>query len=97
MADVGLTLTVIGCSGTYSSVDSACSSYLLRHGDTAVLLDAGAGASIELQRHISLEDIDAIIVSHEHPDHWTELPVLYHAYRWGIGRPHVPVLSLIHI
>lgn len=91
MTDDTLSVTVIGCSGTYSSADSACSSYLLRHKDTAVLLDAGAGASIELQRHISLEDLDAIVVSHEHPDHWTELPVLYHAYRWGLGRPHLPV------
>jgi len=91
MTERDLSITVIGCSGTYSSSASACSSYLLRHNDTAVLLDAGAGASMELQRHIALEDLDAIVVSHEHPDHWTELPVLYHAYRWGIGRPHMPV------
>ncbi len=86
-----LRITVIGCSGTYSSADSSCSSYLVRTSTTAVLLDAGAGSSIELQRHIDLADIDAIIVSHEHPDHWTELPSLYHAYRFGLGRTHVPL------
>ncbi len=86
-----LRVTVIGCSGTYSSADSSCSSYLLRTDSTTVLLDAGPGSSIELQRHIDLANIDAIIVSHEHPDHWTELPSLYHAYRFGLGRPHVPL------
>lgn len=86
-----LQITVIGCSGTYSSADSSCSAYLVRTASTAVLLDAGPGSSIELQKHIDLGEIDAIIVSHEHPDHWTELPSLYHAYRFGLGRPHVPV------
>lgn len=88
-----LRLTVIGSSGTYSSADSSCSSYLLRTATTTVLLDAGPGSSIELQRHVDLADIDAIIVSHEHPDHWTELPSLYHAYRFGLGRPHVPLFG----
>ena len=84
-------ITVIGCSGTYSSPDSSCSSYLVQTATTSVLLDAGPGSSIELQRHIDLADLDAIIVSHEHPDHWTELPSLYHAYRYGIEREGVPV------
>lgn len=46
---------------------------------------------MELQRHIDLAAIDAIVVSHEHPDHWTELPSLYHAYRWGLGDMKMPV------
>lgn len=86
-----LRITVIGSSGTYSSAESSCSAYLVQTDTTSVLLDAGPGSSIELQKHIDLADIDAIIVSHEHPDHWTELPSLYHAYRFGIGRPHVPL------
>lgn len=86
----GLRITVLGCSGTYSSPDSACSGYLVQSATTSVVLDAGPGSSMELQRHIALEDIDAIIISHEHPDHWTELPSLYHAFRWGIRRFHVP-------
>ncbi|MFT7475065.1 MAG: ribonuclease BN (tRNA processing enzyme) [Verrucomicrobiales bacterium] len=86
-----LRVTVIGCSGTYSSADSSCSSYLVQTDSTSVVLDTGPGSSIELQRHLDLADVDAIILSHEHPDHWTEMPSLYHAYRFGLGRPHVPV------
>lgn len=91
----GFSVTVIGCSGTYSSEDSSCSSYLLRSETTSVLLDAGPGSSMELQRHIDLRDLDAIIISHEHPDHWTELPSMYHAYRYGIERFGVPVYGTV--
>ncbi len=87
----GLRVRVIGCSGTYSSTDSACSSYLVQTNTTTVLLDAGPGSSIELQRHIELGAIDAIVLSHEHPDHWTEMPTLYHAYRYGIEQPGLSV------
>ncbi len=87
----GLRLTVIGCSGTYSAPNASCSAYLVQTNSTSVLLDAGPGSSMELQRHIDLADLDAIVVSHEHPDHWTELPSLYHAYRWGLDDSTVPV------
>ncbi len=85
-----LSITVLGCSGTYSSSSSSCSSYLVRSSTTVVLVDAGPGSSIELQRHVSLHDVDGIIISHEHADHWSEMPSLYHAYRWGVERHHVP-------
>ena len=89
----GLSLTVIGCSGTYSSTKSACSAYLVQTASTSVLLDAGPGSSIELQKHVALADLDAIILSHEHPDHWTEMPSLYHAYRYGIGAKVIAVFG----
>ncbi len=90
-----LRVRVIGCSGTYSSTDSACSSYLVQTDSTSVLLDAGPGSSIELQQHIELADIDAVVLSHEHPDHWTEMPSLYHAYRYGIDKPGLAVYGTI--
>ncbi len=88
-----LRLTVIGCSGTYSSPDSACSAYLVQTDTTSVLLDAGPGSSIELQRQLPLANLDAMVISHEHPDHWTELPSLYHAYRWGLDDSKIPVFG----
>ncbi len=88
-----LRITIIGSSGTYSSADSACSSYLLRTSTTTVLVDAGPGSSMELQRQVDLGEIDAIVLSHEHPDHWTEMPSLYHAYRYGIEILGLPVFG----
>lgn len=86
-----LKITVIGCSGTYSSADSACSSYLVQTSTTSVLVDAGPGSSMELQRQIDLESIDAVVLSHEHPDHWTEMPTIYHAFRYILEMPGLPV------
>ena len=76
---MGLTVTVLGCDGSYAGPDGACSGYLVSSGDTHVWLDCGPGTLANLQRHIDLHDLSAIVVSHSHPDHWAELPVAYNA------------------
>jgi ribonuclease BN (tRNA processing enzyme) len=88
-----LTLTVLGCSGTYADVDNACSSYLLRTDTTTVLLDLGPGALSEAQRHVELVDVDAIVLTHEHPDHWTDLPVARNAFKYVFDRSGLPVYA----
>lgn len=88
-----LRLRVIGSSGTYSSTDSACSCYLVQTKSTTVLVDAGPGSSMELQRHIDLGELDAVVLSHEHPDHWTEMPTIYHAFRYILEKPGLPVFG----
>jgi ribonuclease BN (tRNA processing enzyme) len=70
---VGLSVTVLGCSGSYPGRGSACSGYLVDDGTTRVWLDAGPGTLANLQHHLALDQLDAIVVSHEHPDHWTDL------------------------
>ncbi|SUZ61029.1 uncharacterized protein METZ01_LOCUS13883 [marine metagenome] len=81
-AVAGLALTVLGCSGSYAGADQACSGYLIRSASTIVWVDCGPGTLANLQKHVSLDDIDAIVVSHHHPDHCAELPVVYNAYRY---------------
>ncbi|MFE3885557.1 MBL fold metallo-hydrolase [Streptomyces lydicus] len=66
-------LTVVGCSGSFPSVESACSSYLLEADGFRLLLDMGNGALGELQRHIGLYDLDAVLLSHLHADHCIDL------------------------
>src|SRR3954453_2954198 len=66
-------LTVVGCSGSFPSADSACSSYLVEAEGHRLLLDMGNGALGELQKHIGLYDIDAIAISHLHPDHCIDM------------------------
>ncbi|HVL06347.1 MAG TPA: MBL fold metallo-hydrolase [Acidimicrobiales bacterium] len=70
---MGLSVTVLGCSGSYPGPGGACSGYLLDDGTTRIWLDAGAGTLANLQRHIDMADLDAIVLSHEHPDHWSDL------------------------
>lgn len=66
-------LTVVGCSGSFPSTESACSSYLVEADGYSLLLDMGNGALGELQRHSGLYDLDAIALSHLHADHCIDM------------------------
>jgi ribonuclease BN (tRNA processing enzyme) len=87
----GLTLTVLGASGSYPGPGAACSGYLVQGGGVAIALDLGPGTLANLQEHIAIADLDAIVLSHSHPDHWLDLGVLATALKWGLGREGLPV------
>jgi ribonuclease BN (tRNA processing enzyme) len=87
-------VTVVGCSGSLPAPDSPASCYLVEARDEAgrtyrVLLDLGSGAVGPLQRFADLGTIDAILLSHLHPDHCADLSGLYVALRYGPGGPAV--------
>ena len=88
---MGLSLTVLGCSGSYPAVGMACSGYLVQGEGVSVLLDLGPGSLANLQRHLGLADVDAVIISHRHPDHWTDLAGLDVALEYAHGRQGLPV------
>ena len=90
---MGLTVTVLGCSGSYPGRDNACSGYLVRAGGTTLWLDCGSGTMANLQRHASLDEVDAVILTHQHPDHWTDVESFHVWAKYGAGREHVPVYS----
>jgi len=86
-------MTVLGCSGSYADVGGACSGYLVQSDSSTIWVDAGPGTLANVQRHVSLADIDAVVVTHEHPDHCGELAVLYNALKWYVGRTDVPLYA----
>jgi ribonuclease BN (tRNA processing enzyme) len=92
-------LTIVGCSGSFPGPDSPASSYLVEapyDGRTyRLLLDLGNGALGHLQRHIDPLDVDAVAVSHLHPDHFFDLASLYVHRRYHPKAPHpqVPVFG----
>jgi len=90
---VGLNLTILGCDGSYPGPEGACSGYLVRGGGVTLWLDAGSGTMANLQRHVGLTDVDAVVLSHEHPDHWTDLEAFFVACAYVIGRSGVPVYA----
>ncbi len=90
-ASDGLQLTVLGSSGSYPAADTACSSFLVQGGGVNLVLDLGSGALANLQHHIPIGDIDAIVISHSHPDHWLDLGVLATAWKYGLGREGLTV------
>jgi ribonuclease BN (tRNA processing enzyme) len=86
-------VTVLGCSGTYAGAGTACSGYLVQADGVNVLVDAGPGTLAELQHHVALEDLDAVFISHSHPDHWVEAPVMRNALRYVLHCDGLPVYS----
>ncbi|HEY9558255.1 MAG TPA: MBL fold metallo-hydrolase, partial [Acidimicrobiales bacterium] len=77
-----LRLTVLGCDGSYAGAGGACSGYLIASDTTRIWLDAGPGTLARLQRHVALPDLSAVVVTHQHPDHCGELPVLRNALKY---------------
>ncbi len=69
-------LRVIGCDGTYPSANGACSGYLVKAGGTRVLLDCGSGVLSKLMALMDPADLDALVLTHWHNDHASDLLVL---------------------
>ncbi|MGC1381831.1 MAG: MBL fold metallo-hydrolase [Candidatus Baltobacteraceae bacterium] len=76
-------LHVVGSSPAMPRPGSACSSYLLRTGDTALLFDIGSGAVGNLQLAIEYPQLDAVVVTHMHADHYFDLVPLRYSLRYG--------------
>lgn len=79
-------LTIIGCSGSFPGPQSPASCYLVTaqyQGRTwRIVLDLGNGALGAIQKHLDLADIDAVCLTHLHPDHYMDLCGLHVAVRW---------------
>jgi ribonuclease BN (tRNA processing enzyme) len=92
-----LTLTVLGCDGSHAGPGGAGSGYLVRDWEsrTALWLDAGPGTFAALQRFVDPGALSAIVLSHEHADHWLDVEGFVTAARWTLGfdRAPVPVLA----
>ena len=72
-------LTVIGFWGGYPKVNAASTGYLLEHDGYKVLIDCGSGVLAKLQNVVEPDELDAVIISHYHPDHIADIGVLQHA------------------
>src|SRR5665811_1985264 len=74
-------LTVIGCSGSYPGPDSAASCYLVEAEHEGrlwrILLDLGSGSLGTLQRYVDPLEIDAVFITHLHPDHFFDISGYY--------------------
>lgn len=71
-------LQVLGSGGPLNAGGRASTSYLLwLEGYPAIIVDVGPGSLVNLARaNADPADIDAVLISHEHPDHVSDLPGL---------------------
>src|SRR4051794_3810416 len=82
-----LTLTVLGASPAAPNPGGACSGYLLRQDDAAVLVDCGSGVAGRIAQHVPPEQLSGVVNSRLHPDHYFDLIPLYYLIRFGPRRP----------
>lgn len=72
-------LTILGNNGPFPGAGGACSGYLISQGKTNILVDCGNGVLANLQKFIGFEELDAIILTHLHSDHTSDMHVLKYA------------------
>jgi ribonuclease BN (tRNA processing enzyme) len=88
-----LTVTVLGSSAMYATPKRAASGYLVELGAKRIWMDAGAGTWQNLLERMAYSEIDGIVLTHEHPDHTSDVFQCYHARRFG-GPQAMPPIPL---
>ena len=89
----GLSLTVLGCDGSHPGPGGAASGYLVRGGGVQLWVDAGSGTMANLLRHTRATRLDGIVLTHAHPDHWTDVLSMYILARYREEITGLPVYS----
>jgi ribonuclease BN (tRNA processing enzyme) len=88
-------VTVLGGSGAWPVAGQACSGYLVEHEGFRLLLDPGYATLPQLLQDTAAEHVDAVLVSHGHPDHCADLNPLLRARVLGTSSPPaLPVHAL---
>src|ERR1700730_1995574 len=81
-----LTLTILGASPAAPNPGGACSGYLLREGEAAVLMDCGPGSAGRSALHVAPNHLQGVAISHLHPDHYDDLVRLSYSLKFGEPR-----------
>jgi ribonuclease BN (tRNA processing enzyme) len=72
-------LLVLGGCGGWPAAGLACSGYLVEHDGFRVFIDPGYATLPRLLEVLDAADVDAVLVSHGHPDHCADLNPLLRA------------------
>ncbi len=85
-------LVVLGASGGRPTASEACSGFLVEWDGVRVVLDLGYATLPHLLRQVPNGAVDAVIVTHEHPDHCVDLHGLFRVRHYGHpGAPRLPL------
>ena len=84
-------ITVLGKSPAWQDAGGACSGYLVEEGGTCVLLDCGNGVFAKLRQVRDYVDVDAVVISHLHADHFFDLVPFASALTYAPRQQPVPV------
>ena len=86
-------LKILGNNGPYPAPGGACSGYLLTSdsGETNLLIDCGTGVLSRLMADGVLDALDAVVLSHLHYDHMSDMLPMQYALQF---RPRVKPLPV---
>ena len=82
---------MLGKSPSWQDAGGACSGYLIEDGSTRVLLDCGNGVFAKLRERIDYTEVDAVLLSHLHADHFLDLVPFSYALTYAPKQQPVPV------
>ena len=84
-------ITVLGKSPSWEDAGGACSGYLIEDGGVFLLLDCGNGVFSKLRLFRDYTDVDAVLLSHLHADHFLDLVPYAYALTYAPRQQPVPV------
>jgi ribonuclease BN (tRNA processing enzyme) len=84
-------VTVLGKSPSWQDAGGACSGYLVENSGDVLLVDCGNGVFGKLREHRDYTEIDAVVVSHLHADHFLDLVPYAYALTYAPRQQPVPV------
>ncbi len=86
MPDSDFVLTILGSGPAVPRPGGVNSGYLIQAAGTNVMLDCGSGTTGRLRQRLTPQELDAIVVSHFHADHFFDVVPLYYALKFGVPR-----------
>ncbi|MFN2594720.1 MAG: MBL fold metallo-hydrolase [Actinomycetota bacterium] len=86
-----LSLTVLGSSAWYATLERAAAGYLVEADGSRVWLDAGGGTWRNLLQQIDFHDLSGVLLTHAHPDHVGDIFQAFHARHYGGPKPLPPI------
>ncbi len=74
-------LSILGSGTCVPSLKRNAPAYFLEAGGREVLVDCGSGTLLQLEKiNRSYKDLDAVFITHPHPDHVADIIPLIHAF-----------------
>lgn len=84
-------LTVLGSAASYAGPGQACTGHLVEGGGARILVDCGNGVLSNLGKVMDPVGLDAVFISHAHPDHFADLYALNSLLRYAPSGPLPPM------
>ena len=84
-------ITVLGKSPAWQDAGGACSGYLVEEDGYALLLDCGNGVFSTLRQSRDYIDVNAVLISHLHADHFLDLVPFSYALSYAPRQQPVAV------